>query len=183
LVAEHGFPRGQAADGQRGGVGEGQLIGDRGDDPVVHGQPLRPAAVAGHIAGAHHPVTDRKSRGRRTGSGHDTGELPAQDDPTARRGAADRPDERLTGIDAYRADLDHQVPVAKLRLVDLDQVQGERVQSMRLLVGQRLHGATSPRLVQPRRCRVRRALRPRVSEAVSGSKSVMVLLQEVERFS
>jgi hypothetical protein len=115
---------------------------------VVDGQPLRPAPVPGDVAGTHDPVTDVESGARRPGFDDDACELPAQDDPPARLGTAHRPDERLSGVHADRADLDQQIAVTEPWLVHLDQFHRESVERVRPLVCQCLHGSVLPKCME-----------------------------------
>jgi hypothetical protein len=63
LLAEHRFPRGQAADGQRRGIREGQVVRNAGDEAGIDGDELGPGAVAQHVARGVDPVADIEAGG------------------------------------------------------------------------------------------------------------------------
>ena len=139
MIAEHRLPAGQRADRQRRGIDEGEHLRDLGEHPMIHGQLLCPTTVPRRVAGTHHPVPDGETDGRATGRGDDARELVTQDHPPTRLGATDRAHERLSRIHADRADFDQYVAIAEPRLVGVDQLQCELVETVCPLVGQRLH--------------------------------------------
>jgi len=87
-VTEHRFPGRDCPDRQAGGGGEGERVGNGGDDPVIGRHALRPCAVTPHVARAEHAVADLETADGRTDADHFAGKLPAEQNAPAGVGAA-----------------------------------------------------------------------------------------------
>ena len=157
LLAEHRFPRGQAADGQGRRVREGEVVRDAGDEAVVDSDQLGPGAVAQHVARAVDPVADIEAGGRRSQRFDDAGKFQAEQHAPAGLGALRCAEHRLAGIDADGFDLDEDIGGPQFGIGKLGDRHRELFDGMGVLVDESFHGKPTvepeARAVLPRRGR------------------------------